>query len=179
MQFSTSYENRIAEIVDLFTATFTASEGAEEGVMIEGLVRNLLTQTNPDDIFVFTATEGEALIGGAIFTRLVYANDPRTVFLLSPMAVATVQQGQGIGQALLRHALAELRSAGIDVAITYGDPNFYGKVGFKPVSEDIAPAPLPLSQPQGWIAQSLTSDDFTPLRGPSTCVSALNDPSFW
>ena len=32
---------------------------------------------------------------------------------------------------------ALLRDAGVDIAMTYGDPNYYGKVGFLPISEAV------------------------------------------
>ena len=179
MEFLNGTEGRQQAIIDLFAATFTASEGREEGALIGELVRNLLETTPDDDIHVFTASENGALAGAAIFTRLTYPQDARTVFILSPMAVATVRQGEGIGQALIGHALSALRERGVDVAMTYGDPAFYGKVGFEPVSEDRARAPLPLSQPIGWIGQSLSGGPLTPLKGPGTCVAALNDPALW
>lgn len=179
MQFSTEVNGRERDLIDLFTATFAASEGAEEGALIGGLVRDQLAGTAPDDIRVFLAEANGALIAGAVFTRLTYAGDPRAVFLLAPMAVAPDRQGQGIGQALLRHALASLRAKGVDVAMTYGDPAFYGKVGFGPMSRTTAPAPLALRHPEGWIGQSLTGTDPRPLLGPCTCVSALDDPTFW
>jgi hypothetical protein len=53
------------------------------------------------------------------------------------------------------------------------------KVGFAPIGEADAPAPLPLTQPQGWPAQSLTGRPMTPLKGPSRCVEALENPLFW
>ena len=73
--------------------------------------------------------------GGIVFSRLRYEQDNRTVFVLAPVAVATDQQGKGIGQRLLIHGLASLRSAGVDIVMTYGDPNYYAKVGFVPISE--------------------------------------------
>ncbi|MEM1395825.1 MAG: N-acetyltransferase [Pseudomonadota bacterium] len=179
MTFSNQFKGQERAIIDLFAATFTDSEGEEEGAIIGNLVENLLNKTAQGDIHVFTAEDNGELIGGAIFTRLTYARDPRVVFILSPMAVATACQGRSIGQALLTHALTALREAGVDVAMTYGDPNFYGKVGFRPLSEDAVPSPLPLSQPQGWIGQSLTGAALTPLQGPSNCVAALNDPALW
>ena len=75
--------------------------------------------------------------------------------------------------------LDALRQEGVDIAVTYGDPAFYGRVGFKPVSEADLPAPQPLGQPQGWIAQSLTDAPLTPLRGPARCVAAFDDPALW
>ncbi|MCB1426971.1 MAG: hypothetical protein KDJ89_14950, partial [Notoacmeibacter sp.] len=89
MEFLNGTEGRQQAIIDLFAATFTASEGREEGALIGELVRNLLETTPDDDIHVFTASENGALAGAAIFTRLTYPQDARTVFILSPMAVAT------------------------------------------------------------------------------------------
>jgi putative acetyltransferase len=98
---------------------------------------------------------------------------------MAPVAVATERQGQGIGQRLIAHGLDTLRQEGVDIAVTYGDPAFYGRVGFNPVSEADLPAPQPLNQPQGWIAQSLTDAPLTPLRGPARCVAAFDDPALW
>lgn len=179
MHFTRGAKGRAQQIEDLFTDTFSASEGAEEGAVIGALVRGLLGTTPSQDIAVFTAENAGAMIAAAIFSRLVYDQDPRSVFILSPMAVAPNRQGQGVGQAVLRHALTALGDDGVDVAITYGDPAFYGKVGFRPLTEADAPAPLPLSQPEGWIGQSLTDARLAPLRGACTCVPALSDPAIW
>ncbi|MCF7996058.1 MAG: N-acetyltransferase [Chromatiaceae bacterium] len=179
MRFSTDTQGREEAIIELFRATFTASEGAEEGALIGNLVHNLLASTAQQDRFIFIAEEDGAIIGGIFFSRLTYEQDQRTVFVLAPVAVATDQQGKGIGQRLLTHGLAVLRSAGVDIVMTYGDPGYYAKVGFKPISEADAAAPFKLKQPEGWLAQSLTDQAMTPLKGPSRCVEALNDPVYW
>ena len=121
----------------------------------------------------------DVVVGAIIFTRLRYAEDDRTVFLLSPVAVSTSNQGQGIGQELIQHGLQELGNRGVDVAVTYGDINFYGRVGFMPITEDIASAPLPLRYPDGWLGQSLTERPLDPLRGQSASVDAFNNPAYW
>jgi hypothetical protein len=41
------------------------------------------------------------------------------------------------------------KKQGIDTFMTYGDPAYYGKVGFLPVAEHVVPAPFPLSMPIG------------------------------
>jgi putative acetyltransferase len=167
------------DIIALFSATFTASEGADEGAAIGGLVQNLSTRTPPADGHVYLGHADQKLIAAVIFTRLTFGGDARLVYLLSPMAVATQWQGKGMGQALLRHALDDLRGKGGDVAVTYGDPDFYGKVGFMPTSIQIVPAPFALSQPIGWIANSLRGGEIAPLPAPVTCAAALNDPAYW
>lgn len=179
MEFTTNPHGREDDIIALFAATFSASEGAEEGALIGRLVRRLLTETTPADRFVFMAEENGAILGGIIFSRLSYAQDSRTVFVLGPVAVATGRQGQGIGQRLITHGLTALGQAGVDIAVTYGDPNYYARVGFGPISEADAAAPYTLKHPEGWLGQSLTDQPMTPLNGPAHCVEALNDPRFW
>ena len=57
MEFSTGFKGREQEIIEVFSAVFTASEGAEEGALIGGLVRRLLGGTAEEDLFVFTAED--------------------------------------------------------------------------------------------------------------------------
>lgn len=179
VQITSSFVGREDALIDLFASTFAASEGPDEGALIGDLVRDLLAQTPSADIRVFCAEDGSNVIGAAVFTRLTYSDDPHVVFLLSPMAVATGRQRQGVGQTLLSRALDVLRSEGVEVAITYGDPDYYAHVGFVPITEDQARAPLPLSYPRGWIGQSLTGEQMPALEGPSSCVSALNRSDVW
>lgn len=179
MELSSGFRGREQQIIQLFTDTFADSEGPGEGELIGALVRNMFSGTAPDDIWVYTASNGAQPVGAAVFTRVRYASDPRTVFILSPMAVAPAHQRQGIGQALITHALQDLCDQGCDMALTYGDPDYYGRVGFIPVSEDVAPAPMPLSFPHGWLAHPLAGKELTPLSGPAACVEALNDPHYW
>lgn len=178
MEFTTETTQPHA-IIDLFRATFTDSEGAEEGALIGDFVTALMSTTPAEDILVFSAVAGDTVQACAIFTRLSYRDDARTAFILSPMAVAKAQQGKGLGQELLHHAFQRLRAAGVDVTFTYGDINFYERVGYRQIDEAVAKAPLPLSYPEGWLARSLTEAELTPLAGSSTCVPALNDPALW
>ncbi|KEO51847.1 hypothetical protein TP2_10235 [Thioclava pacifica DSM 10166] len=165
--------------VTLFEQVFTASEGTEEGRLLGDLVRAILDTTSQDDLHVFCALDGRELVGAVCFSRLLYSEDLRTVFLLSPMAVHADRQGEGIGQALIHHALEALRSAGVDVVLTYGDPAFYRRVGFSPITEAIAAAPYDLSMPQGWLGQSLSSAALEPLKGEAHCVAAFARPEIW
>jgi predicted N-acetyltransferase YhbS len=174
MRWSNVSVGHAPAIIALVTAASADAEGAAEGALVGGLVRHRRTGTPPAGMHVFTAVAHDVLAGVAAFTRRRYASDPCVALILSPMAAAPRRQRQGIGQGLLRHAHAEQRVAGVDGVMTYGDPAFYGRAGCAPVSDAIVPAPLPLSQPMGWIGQSLTQ-----VRGPATCIAALHDPRFW
>jgi predicted N-acetyltransferase YhbS len=168
-----------AQVEDLFESVFTDSEGPEEGRMIGALARDLMARTPPNDFQGFVATDAGRPVGAIFFTRLTF-DDDIDAFILAPVAVETGHQGRGIGQGLIRHGLEALRQHGVRVAVTYGDPAFYSKVGFRPVSVDRITPPFALSQPEGWLAQSL---DDTPLEsmtlGTCDCVAALRDPAYW
>ncbi|WP_260009575.1 GNAT family N-acetyltransferase [Leisingera aquaemixtae] len=179
MEFLSEYRGHTREIIGLFRAAFTASEGEAEGGLIAGLVRDIFAKTPDQDLFVFSAWDGSTLTGCIMFSRLRFDQDSRTVFLLSPVAVSPSRQRQGIGQALLKHGLSRIREHGVDVAVTYGDPAYYGKTGFRQITEAQAAAPVPLRVPEGWLAQPLSGAELAPLRGPSSCIEALNNPDYW
>jgi predicted N-acetyltransferase YhbS len=173
------FEDRRDEIAALFADAFTASEGPDEGRAIGRLARALMDTTPRADLRVFTTDTDGCPVAAVIFTRLHAGGDARRMMLLSPMAVEPDRQGAGIGTRLIAHALDALRSDAVAVAVTYGDPAFYGRTGFTPVTENVLPAPQPLSQPEGWLAQSLTDAPLTPVTGPTRCAPALDDPAFW
>ena len=168
---TTDSAGREAEIAAFFGATFTASEGPQEGAVLERLVLRLMAETPKADLRFF---EEGALAGAIFFSRMVYGGDPRDVFLLSPVAVATARQGQGVGQRLLRHGLKAL---GADVVLTYGDPAYYSRVGFRPIGVETAPAPFPLQFPEGW--QAHAAGEIAPLQGLPRCAPAFDDPGLW
>ena len=179
MKFSEGHAGREREIVGLFEATFFAAEGYLEGSRVGDIARGLMDCAAIEELFVFTAESGGALVGAVAFSRLVFFGDDRSVFILSPMAVAVASQGRGVGQGLIRHGFDALRDSGVDVVLTYGDPRFYAKLGFSRISTEIVPPPYPLSQPDGWQGLSLTDRELTPLAGPSICAMGLDNPLLW
>ncbi|MFB9148231.1 GNAT family N-acetyltransferase [Roseovarius ramblicola] len=179
MDMIQGHAGREAAITALFRDTFTASEGAEEGQVVAGLAHDLLARTPASDLRVFRAEAAGRVIGAAIFTPLVYPGQAPRVMLLSPMAVAADWQGRGVGQGMLRHALAALRAEGVAVALTYGDPAFYRRVGFVPVSAAEVPPPHVLSAPEGWLGQSLTGAAIPGLSGVPVCAAALDRADVW
>ncbi len=178
MHYTLTDKSAIEAIKTLFCQTFTDSEGEAEGQLIGQLASDLIEQTHNDDLFIYIAAEGEAVVGAILFTRLHYpCGTP--VFVMAPVAVATSYHGRGIGQALIAFGLQEIKAQGVEVAVTYGDPNFYHKTGFVPVDTQTIAAPYSLQFPHGWQAQSLTGEALPVLKGPVTCVEAFCDPQFW
>ena len=73
----------------------------------------------------------------------------------------------------------KLKLLGVKLAFTYGDPNYYSKTGFVHISESIIRALFKLSQPEGWLAQSLDGKPMQSMQGTTECVEALSDPKYW
>lgn len=179
MIVSEGFAGRKQAVIDVFIAAFTASDGVGEGAAIGGLVLSIMDKTPPEDVRFFVAEDDGEVIGAVAFSRLRYPEDRQSAFLLSPMAVAPSRQRQGVGQALLTEALATLRSVNIAVVVTYGDPDYYGRIGFVPITVEDVQAPQPLSMPHGWLGQRLDGEGRPKLQGPSTCVAAFDRADIW
>jgi len=170
--------NHKAEVISLFEKSFGDSEGEAEGKVIGNLVRALIGTTEKYDLSGYCAMDGESLIGCIFFSRLSTASES-SVFMLSPVAVSTDRQRTGVGQSLIKYGLEKIRSQGVDLVVTYGDPNYYSKVGFKPVTEKTIAAPYSLTYPEGWQAQSLTQEPLSPVEGKTQCVEAFRSQEYW
>ena len=170
--------NRKKEIAKLFTSVFTSSEGIKEGKLIGNLASELSSNIDNENIICLGTYDKKSLIGCIFFTLLHFNNDI-LVYMLAPVAVSTKHQRKGVGQALINYGLNMLKERSVDIAITYGDPNFYSKVGFEPLSENIIQAPLKLSIPEGWLGQSFTDTPIPLIKEHPTCVSEFNNPIYW
>ncbi|MEJ2463677.1 MAG: N-acetyltransferase [Candidatus Thiodiazotropha sp.] len=166
------------EVENLFTSVFTSSEGEKEGKLIGSLSLQLASNIDNKEIICIGAYEDETLIGSIFFTRLHFSM-PIQVYMLAPVAVSAEHQGKGIGQALINYGLDELKRRSANVAVTYGDPFFYSKVGFQALSENVIQAPLKLSMPFGWLGQSLMGEPIPTISDRPECVKEFNDPVYW
>ena len=67
----------------------------------------------------------------------------------------------------------------MDLVFTYGDPNFYSKTGFEFIPQDHVQAPYKLSQPEGWLGQSIQGNNLEKIVEPPQCVVAFDNPDYW
>ena len=178
MEFRAQKPNDATAIERLFLSVFTKSEGEREGTMISNLAKEMMATTDRADLFGFVANDGDQIVGAIFFSRLTFEAD-FNVFILSPVAVDTAHQGIGIGQTLITHGLREIEKRDVRFVITYGDPAFYTKVGFHSISRNAIGAPFVLSQPEGWLGQSLAGEQIETIVGRCSCVTALNNPVYW
>jgi predicted N-acetyltransferase YhbS len=178
MNHKTLSKKNQEQVTSIFTSVFTSSEGENEGRLIGNLASELSSGTDNEEIICFGTYEEELIIGAIFFTRLRFNQDIQ-VYMLAPVAVSTKHQGKGIGQALISYGLNELENRSVAVALTYGDPSFYSKVGFQALSESVIQAPLKLSMPEGWLGQSLTKGPIPTINERPKCVKEFNDPVYW
>lgn len=178
MHFEAINKNSEEELVSLFVSVFSESEGVEEGARIGDLVSRLSRRIDDKNIICLGAYEQEQLVAAIFFSRLGVAN-PIQVYMLSPVAVSTPHQGKGIGQSIINYGLNDLKSRSVSVVVTYGDPSFYSKAGFRALSENVMQAPFQLSIPEGWLGQCLSGEALPVIEGRPTCVEEFNDPAYW
>ena len=134
MEYSKAQPSDAAEIEQLFIKTFADSEGQAEGEMIGCLARDFMSSTPEGDFYCFVAREDKQIVGCIFFSRITFESEIRA-FILGPVAVHTDHQGRGIGQRLITFGIDTLSTDGVELAITYGNPAFYSKVGFQVVKE--------------------------------------------
>ncbi len=83
----------------------------------------------------FIAELDGAIVGHILFTRSILDAPRRLVdvLVLSPVSVAPDHQRQGIGSALIRYGLDEVRRLPHEpLVFLEGAPGFYGRLGFEP-----------------------------------------------
>lgn len=119
------------------------------------LIKHLLMQE--PDILSLVAVTGQALVGHILFTIGSITNNGAKVALLAPLAVTPSRQQQGIGSALIREGLAQLKSAGIAKVLVLGDPAYYARSGFKAETGVAPPYPLPEKWREAWQSLSLSA----------------------
>lgn len=178
MQHQQLDSSQQAEISQLFGEVFSAAEGEQEGQLISQLAAQLAAIIDQQQVFGFGTYQGQQLVAAIFFTQLLFKPE-QPIFMLAPVAVSSEHQGQGIGQALINYGLKQMQQHAVTTVVTYGDPAYYCKFGFAPLSEQVIQAPLPLSMPFGWQALSLNGAPLSPIQQRPSCAAPFNDPIYW
>lgn len=77
------------------------------------------------------ATDGDEIIGHVAFSPVTIDGEDHGWFGLGPVSVRPDLQGRGIGGALIRQGLHELRAQGAAGCVVLGDPGYYRRFGFE------------------------------------------------
>lgn len=86
------------------------------------------------------AVEDGRIVGHVAISPVRIDDAPTTGwFGLGPLSVAPEHQRRGIGTALVRAALEQLRTRGAAGCVLLGDPAYYGRFGFGPAAPLVLP----------------------------------------
>ena len=127
-----------------------AFPGAAEADLVEQLA------ADGDLVLSFVAAVDGQVVGHIAFSRMnVTADGERVSALgLGPVAVLPAHQKQGIGGRLIERGLAAANGRGTCLAFVVGDPDYYGRFGFR--TQTAQPFASPYAGPH-FMAQWLSS----------------------
>lgn len=94
------------------------------------------------DVISVVAALGDYLVGHALFTALQGAD---RALALGPVAVVPEHQGEGVGSRMIRFGLELAEERGWRSVFVLGEPEFYGRLGFR--AELAAGAVVPWAGP--------------------------------
>ena len=96
----------------------------------EPAIVDRLRATGAMTLSLVAVAEGE-VIGHIAFSRVLVDDEDVRWFGLGPVAVRPDRQRKGIGAALIREGLARLRARGGAGVVLVGEPEYYGRFGFR------------------------------------------------
>lgn len=140
------------------------------------LVRDLLADTTVATSIVGTIDSN--IVGHVIFTKCGITGERLNASLLGPLVVTAARQGQGIGSALVRAGLRQLKDDDVRFVCVLGDPAFYGRLGFLPETLIRPPYRLPAKYDGAWQSQTLC-DTQTAYSGELSVPIQWQQPSLW
>ena len=123
--------------LDLVEQVFTVHDSPEEG----RLVRNLVQEIRAKDFYLpaleLLMVEDGEVIGYVMFSRFHLGGKfSDRLLILTPAAVRTDRQRQGISRALIEHGFARAREMGFTAVLVEGNPANYRARGFRTSADD-------------------------------------------
>ena len=152
----------------------------EENKTISILAKELSDEISTPPVKSFIAEIDSKIIGYVSFSPIFFKlNTNISGYILSPLAVSSNNQKQGIGTKIVNFGINELIKKGVHVLLVYGDPGYYKRFGF---NEDIGKSFVPqytLKYPFGWLGIKLNSyaASISPIE--FKCIDGLNKQELW
>jgi putative acetyltransferase len=151
-----------------------------ESERIAKLAVDLLLEESTPPILSLVAEADCGIVGHVAFSPVaIDGNHDFQGYILAPLAVRPGHQKQGIGSQLVAEGMRRQSETNACVLLVYGDPEFYGRFGFRAdVAEPFIP-PHELMYPFGWQGFMLRERGSEINPAGIRCVSSLRDPSLW
>jgi putative acetyltransferase len=131
-----------SDVTAIETVTAAAFLNAPHTSHTEQFIVNALRKAGMLSVSLVAEDNGE-IVGHVAISPVAISDDSSGWYILGPIAVAPDRQGLGIGSQLMEQALAELGKLEAAGCILVGNPNYYGRFGFKPEPAIVLPGVPP------------------------------------
>jgi putative acetyltransferase len=144
------------DVVAIRAVNTAAFGGAQEAALVEAL------RADGDLVLSLVAEVDGVVVGHIGFSRMqvTQGGGDSPAVALAPLAVRPDRQHQGIGAVLIGSGLKQLAESGESLVFVLGEPEYYGRFGFR-----TEPAARFVSPYAGPYFQSLSLSDCAPSPG--------------
>lgn len=122
-------KEKISDIQQIDAVTKAAFQSAAHASGTESFIIRAL-RTSGQLTLSLVAEDNEALIGHVAISPVEISSGEKGWFGLGPVSVLPGWQGTGVGSALIKTALTELKQSGARGCVVLGEPAYYGRFGF-------------------------------------------------
>lgn len=123
---------RESDVEAIFEVTRRAFENHPVSRQTEQFIVNALRAAGAMTISLVAEKDG-AVAGHIAFSPVTISDGSRDWYMLGPVSVLPALQRQGIGQALVREGLSQLKTLGARGCVLVGPPEYYNRFGFESV----------------------------------------------
>ncbi len=120
------------DVEQIRRVTETAFRDAPHTDHTEQLIVEALRRSGALAVSQVASTEG-AVIGHVAISPVSISDGSPDWYGLGPVSVLPQHQGRGVGSKLVNSALARLKANGAAGCVVLGDPDYYGRFGFRAV----------------------------------------------
>jgi len=166
--------------IDAIRKLYLSAFPESENEIVAKLATDLLFENADPPIIGLVAEINESIVGHIAFSPVrIDTFEQCQAYIVAPLAVKPDFQKQGIGSALITYGMEQLSDRGVHIVFVYGDPNYYGRFGFKTDLAQNYKTPYPLQFPFGWQACVLRDDAVHNTLVSIHCVKSLDNPQLW
>jgi putative acetyltransferase len=120
-----------SDVTAIESVTVAAFLNAPHTSHTEQFIVNALRKAGMLSVSLVAEDHGE-IVGHVAISPISISDGSSGWYILGPISVVPDRQGLGIGSQLVKQALTELRKLAAAGCVLVGNPNYYGRFGFRP-----------------------------------------------
>lgn len=152
----------------------------DESELIAKLAIDLLLEKSSPKVVTLVAEFDGAIVGHVAFSPVGFRDHKDCLgYILAPLGVKPDFQHRGIGSQLIEHGIQLLTSAGVNIVLVYGDPEYYCRFGFSADRAARFKTPYALQYPFGWQALEIADCNINQPWVEISCVEPLCHAKLW